>query len=145
MWARLKEGERAWALLRNLMHPADMTDGQPRTGGLLPNLLASCPPFQIDANFGGCAGIAEMLIQSHAGEVELLPALPSAWSKGHVKGLCARDGFEVEMNWDEGRLIDVEVRSLLGNPLKLRHQEKSITIDTKKKKRYRFNGDLQKL
>lgn len=77
--------------------------------GTCPNFFGSCPPFQIDGNFGVASGIAEMLLQSRAGQVLLLPALPAEWSEGSVSGLCAKGGVEVDMWWKEGQLADVEL------------------------------------
>lgn len=105
-WARLKDGNHAFKLIRDLFKPVSEQTGN---RGTYPNLFSSCPPLQIDANFGGPAGIAEMLLQSQSGYIELLPALPDDWKDGSVSGICARGGFVISMDWANKTLKTVTV------------------------------------
>ena len=114
MWARLEDGEEAYNNLKALIGKST-----------LPNMFDTHPPFQIDGNFGGIAGIAEMLIQSHAGEISLLPALPEAWVGGSIKGVRARGGLEVDMEWRQGRLDKVVLKPQVSGTFMIRYKQKS--------------------
>ena len=131
-FARLRDSEAAYQNLVALLQKST-----------LPNLFDNHPPFQIDGNFGATAGITEMLLQSHAGEIDLLPALPQAWPDGYIHGLVARGGFEVDIDWKEGKLQGVSILSKLGNKCSLRYGAKNIELQTEKGKRYLFDGELK--
>ena len=133
LWARLGDGDHAHTLVQMLLTP-DRT---------APNLFDLHPPFQIDGNFGAVSGVCEMLLQSHAGDLHLLPALPSAWPSGSVRGLRARGGFEVEMAWHEGRLTRASVLSHVGGPCAVRLGDLTTTLETRAGRTYTLNSLLK--
>ena len=128
LWARLLDGDHAFKLIQNQLSPLGKVAGG---GGTYPNLFDAHPPFQIDGNFGCTAGIAEMLLQSHRGFVELLPALPKAWPSGAVKGLRARGGWTVDFTWKDGAVTDCKVKAGVGGKLKMKINGKMSEYDVK--------------
>jgi len=145
-WARLKDGNHAYKIFNNLFVMGDR-----KTPGLLPNLLSSCPPFNIDGNFGAGAAVIEMLLQSQEtknvnGEpvpvIELLPALPDAWKDGAVKGLRAANGFEVSISWKAGKLEIAQIKSLLGEEAIVRYQGKDHVLHLKIGETRKLSGDI---
>ena len=135
-WARLQDGNHAYKLFGNLLK-----------NGTLDNLWDTHPPFQIDGNFGGTAGVTELLLQSHMGFIQLLPALPDAWEEGSVEGLLARGNFEVDLRWTEGKLQEAVITSNAGQPCQVRYGDQILNFKTKKGQTYTLtsvNGKLVK-
>jgi alpha-L-fucosidase 2 len=129
-WSRLLDGNHAYKLLRRAMQltsddGVNMMDG----GGLYSNLFSTHPPFQLDGNMGATAGIAEMLLQSHTDAIHVLPALPDNWPKGEITGLKARGGFEIDIEWSDGKLTNVIVKSKLGGAVKLKYDKRIVEMN----------------
>lgn len=138
-WARLLDGDHAYKMVRDIMRAVG--PGTPnKGGGTYPNLFDAHPPFQIDGNFGATAGLAEMLLQSHAGEIHLLPALPGAWQQGAVSGLKARGGFDLSFSWSGGRIEKGVLCSLAGETCTLRSESplvvKGASVTTRRDGNY---------
>ncbi len=132
LWARFEDGDHAYKMLSILI-----------STGTYPNMFDDCPPFQIDGNFGGISGIAEMFLQSHTGKIHLLPALPGAWPDGSLQGLCARGAFVVDLKWKNNTLSQATIYSKKGNPCKVTYKDKTIDIPTTAGQRYVLNSLLE--
>ncbi|MBE6276016.1 MAG: glycoside hydrolase family 95 protein [Bacteroides sp.] len=124
-WARLQDGNHAYTLFGNLLK-----------NGTMDNLWDTHPPFQIDGNFGGTAGMTELLLQSHMGFIQLLPALPDAWEEGSVEGLLARGNFVVDLRWSNGKLQEAVITSNAGEPCQVRYGNQLLSFKTKKGQKY---------
>jgi alpha-L-fucosidase 2 len=141
LWARFKDGDHALRMLGKLLTPAENAQGAEQ-GGVYSNLFDAHPPFQIDGNFGGAAGLAELLIQSHDDYIEVLPALPAALSSGSVKGIRVRGGFIADLSWEQGKLKELTLTSVAGNEIRLKYGQQQKNFSTKKGKTYKLNSLL---
>ncbi len=143
-WARLHDGNRAYKLLKSLLEPTfDSATLRYTDGGTYPNLFCAHPPFQIDGNFGGTAGIAEMLIQSQDGYIEFLPALPDKWSQGSFRGLRVRGGAEVGAQWVESKLSHVSLKALVDNSFSIKLPDYVTSVKRKGRELPIDNGFVQ--
>jgi len=137
LWARFKDGNHTLTMINTLLTPAEDLNGKVH-GGSYTNLFDAHPPFQIDGNFGGASGIAEALLQSHMGYIELLPALPDAWTSGEVKGICARGGYVLDFSWQQGQLQQLRVKATANGTCELRYKNEQLQFNTQKGKTYHF-------
>jgi alpha-L-fucosidase 2 len=145
LWARLQDGDHAWLLVRKALQPAQgMEIRYDDGGGVYPNLFDASPPFQIDGNFGVTAAIAEMLLQSQEGPIELLPALPKAWKNGKVTGLRARGGFTVDIAWTNGRLSAATIKADKSGTCRVEYAGKTIDLKIHAGGSVHLGADLKK-
>jgi alpha-L-fucosidase 2 len=144
-WARFLDGEHAYTMIKKLFNPVKGSTEVMSGGGSYPNLFDAHPPFQIDGNFGGASGILELLVQSHLGELNLLPALPSELPDGTISGLCARGAFELALDWKQGKLNTAQILSKAGNKCTVRYGSKTVSFKTVKGKVYKLDANLKVL
>ncbi len=143
LWARLGDGDHTWLLVRRSLNPVTTQEiHYDNGGGVYANMFDACPPFQIDANFGIPAAIAEMLLQSRDGTILLLPALPGTWKNGTVCGLRARDNFVVDLTWNEGQLTTATIRSLAGGRCRVTYDNREVLLEFKRGECIRLNTHL---
>ena len=135
LWARLKDADQAYHIYQKLLtyvSPDNYKgENKRRSGGTYPNLFDAHPPFQIDGNFGGTAGVCEMLVQSDGDTITLLPALPKAWKDGEVSGICARGGYELKMKWNDSKVVELTVKAKNKGKVKVAVNGRIITVKTK--------------
>lgn len=143
LWARYKDGDHALMMMDELLSPAEGDGDAREKGGVYRNMFDAHPPFQIDGNFGGAAGLAEMLLQSQNGTLDILPALPTGLPNGEIEGLKARGAYTVAMKWKNGTLEYLEVTPEITGDCTINYKDKTITFLAKKGKTYRFNEALE--
>jgi len=144
-WSRLKDGDRAYKLYRRLLFPATIKGGRSmgQKSGTYSNLFCAHPPFQLDGNMGGAAGMMEMILQSHTGIIELLPALPKAWEEGTISGLKARGGFELNISWKGGKLLNAEVFANKNGLCNIRYGNKLLEVEMKANQKLSISADFE--
>ncbi|WP_442795882.1 glycosyl hydrolase family 95 catalytic domain-containing protein [Pelobium manganitolerans] len=142
LWARFGDGDHALLMMDKLLTPAE-GENEKEKGGVYRNMFDAHPPFQIDGNFGGAAGLAEMVLQSQNGSLDILPALPSALLNGEMRGLKARGGYTVDISWENGKLAKLTVKSKITQTCRINYQGTNKTFTAKAGKTYRFGAQLQ--
>ena len=129
LWARLRDGDRAFALIQRALMPVDYVPGNfSGGGGVYPNLFDAHPPFQIDGNFGFTSGVVEMLLQSQGEAIEILPALPTAWPTGAIRGIRARGGITADLVWERGTLRTIALTAAREREISVRYRQSSARI-----------------
>jgi len=142
-WARFRDGDRAHTILQRQLRLVGETGTKMKGGGTYPNLFDAHPPFQIDGNFGATAGIAELLLQNHTGDIHLLPALPTAWPSGKIEGLRARGGVELDITWHNGHLTQAILYATKTGVQTVRYRDKFLKLKTHAKQAYVIDHNLQ--